>query len=371
MFIEDVQVDLISIPLSRSYSGSSYSAARRNTVIVSIRTSDGIVGRIHAGDERDHLPELGSLLRDVISPRVIGRSATEIEPLWRELLRAAPSSAHGGDKALYIHALSALDTALWDALAKRAELPTYRLWGGDGRPMPTFVIGGYYGEGKTLDDLAEEVEGYRQEGYGGLKLKVGGLSPRQDIERLRTVRATLGQDFPIACDANQGWDLAQATEFALLAEDFGVIWFEEPVVWYEQERDLPRLRQRTSIPICAGQSEFHPAGAANLVTSGCVDILNYDASWGGGPTGWRKVSHLAELRGVTLAHHEEPHLSPHLLSTVEHRTGAEFFHAERDPVWHDLLVERPRIEDGLLHLNTTPGYGLVYDEDMIARFRVA
>jgi D-galactarolactone cycloisomerase len=370
MLIDDVQVELVSIPLSRSYSGSSYSAARRNTMIVTVRTSDGIIGRIHSGDEREHLPELGALVRDVLRPRVIGRSATEIEPLWRELLRAAPSSSNSGDKALYLHALSALDTALWDALAKRADMPTYRLWGGDGSPMPTFVIGGYYGEGKTLDDLVAEVLGYREEGFGGLKLKVGGLTPTADLERLRRVRETLGADFPIACDANQGWDLAQATEFARGAEEYGIVWFEEPVVWYEQERDLPRLRTRTSIPICAGQSEFHPMGAADLVTSGCVDILNYDVSSGGGPTGWRRVSHVADLHGVTLAHHEEPHLSPHLLATVTQRTGAEFFHAERDPVWHELLVERPRIEDGLLHLNTTPGFGLVYDEDVIARFRL-
>jgi L-alanine-DL-glutamate epimerase-like enolase superfamily enzyme len=76
-----------------------------------------------------------------------------------------------------MHALSAVDLALWDALGKRAGLPLYRLWGGSGAPLPAIVIGGYYEEGKTLDDLAAEVDGYREAGFGGIKLKVGGLAP--------------------------------------------------------------------------------------------------------------------------------------------------------------------------------------------------
>jgi D-galactarolactone cycloisomerase len=370
MRVRDVEATLVSVPLGRSFSGSSYAADRRNTVIVTVRTTDGVEGRIHAGDEREHLLELGRLITEELAPIVVGRDATAIEPLWRDLMHRAPSVAHGADQALYVHALSAIDTALWDALAKRAGLPTYRLWGGDPAPVPTFVIGGYYLDGKTLDDLVDEVVGYRQAGFGGLKLKVGGGTPEQDLERLAAVRAALGPDVAIACDANQGWRFDEAVRFAEGALEHDLAWFEEPIVWYEQYRDLPRLRARTPIPVCAGQSEHSLEGAARLITTGCVDICNYDASWGGGPTGWRRIAALAHHHGITLAHHEEPHLSAHLLSTVEHRTGAEFFHAERDPVWHDLLTARPRIEDGALRFSDLPGYGLEYDASFIERFEV-
>lgn len=370
MHISDVEVTLLSVPLGQSFGGSSYAADRRNTIIVTVVTEDGVTGRVHVGDEREHLSELGRIVRDELRPRVLGRPATAIEPLWAELVRATPTAAHGADQALHVHALSALDTALWDALGKRAGLPLYQLWGGSPDPLPTFVIGGYYAEGKSLEDLGDEVAGYRDSGYGGLKLKVGGLTPAEDLRRLATVHERVGDQVAIACDANQGWDLAQATEFAHGAAEFGIRWFEEPVVWYEQYRDMARLRERTSIPICAGQSEFSPAGAIRLITEGCVDILNYDSSWGGGPTGWRKVSHVAELYGVTLAHHEEPHISGHLLSTVADRTGAEFFHAARDPIWHQLLTQRPTIENGRLVVTDRPGFGLDYDEDFIERYRV-
>ena len=370
MRIDDVQVELVSVPLAESFGGSSYAAATRNTVIVTVTTDDGVVGRIHAGDERDQLPELGRILRQDLRPQVIGRDATAIEPLWSELLRRSPSAASGADQGLYIHALSCLDTALWDALGKRAGLPMFRLWGGTPEPLPSFVIGGYYRDGKSLHELADEVADYQASGYGGLKLKVGGLTPAEDLDRLAAVRDRVGPDFPIACDANQGWRLDQALAFAEGAAEHGIIWFEEPIVWYEQYRDLARLRDRIDIPICAGQSEHDPAGAVRLIQDGCVDILNYDSSWGGGPTGWRKVSHVAEMAGVTLAHHEEPHISAHLLTTVERRTGAEFFHAERDPVWHRLLTERPQLEDGQLRANDLPGFGLVYDEDFLAKYRI-
>lgn len=370
MRIEDVEATLISVPLSQRFSGSSYAADRRNTIIVTVTTDDGVQGRIHAGDEREHLLELGQLVREVLAPQLRGRDATDIEAIWQDLMRGAPSAAHGSDQALYIHALSAVDTALWDALGKRAGLPTFRLWGGRADPLPTFVIGGYYLEGKTLDDLQDEVIGYRDAGFGGLKLKVGGLSPEGDLARLAAVREALGPDVPVACDANQGWRFEEALRFAEGAAEHQLAWFEEPIVWYEQYRDLPRLRDRIDIPVCAGQSEYSPEGAARLITTGCVDICNYDASWGGGPTGWRRTAALATHHGVTLAHHEEPHLSAHLLACVEQRTGAEFFHAARDPVWHELLTARPQIHDGQLHLSDAPGYGLEYDPAFIERYEL-
>lgn len=370
MNIAEVTVTPLSIALTRSFGGSSYRADRRNTIVVAITTDDGIVGRIHAGDEREQLDALTRLIREDLGPYIVGRDATAIEPLWSDLLRRSPSSVAGTSQGLYIHALSAIDTALWDALGKRADLPAYRLWGGSAEPMATFVIGGYYLDGKTHDDLADEVAGYQQAGYGGVKLKVGGLTPEQDLARLAAVRERVGPHYPIACDANQGWRLDEATAFVDGALAHDIAWFEEPIVWYEQYRDLAQLRARTPVPICAGQSEHDPAGAVRLITEGCVDILNYDSSWGGGPTGWRKVAHVAELAGVTLAHHEEPHVSAHLLTTVEHRTGAELFHAERDPVWHELLTERPTIEDGRIQATDRPGFGLEYDEEILARHTV-
>ena len=370
MKITEVEATPVSIPLARTFGGSSYAADRRNTIVVTVRTDEDVVGRIHAGDERDQLEELTRILLEDLRPAVLGREATAIEPLWQELMRRSPSSVAATDQGLYVHALSALDTAIWDVLGKRAGLPCYQLWGGSQDPLPSFVIGGYYEEGKTLPDLADEVGSYQEMGFGGLKLKVGALSPEEDLERLATVRERVGPDFPIACDANQGWRLDEATRFAEGAVEHGLEWFEEPIVWYEQYRDLARLRDRTAIPICAGQSEHDPHGAVRLITEGCVDVLNYDASWGGGPTGWRKVSHVAELYGVTLAHHEEPHVSAHLLTTVEHCTGAEFFHAERDPVWHELLTARPQLVDGQLKANDHPGFGLEYDEELLTRHTV-
>jgi D-galactarolactone cycloisomerase len=368
--ISALDVTLVSVPLRRTFGGSSYAADRRNTIIVELSTDDGVAGRIHAGDERHGLAELGRIIRDDIRPVVLGRPATAIEDCWRALLRRSPAAASSVDQRLYMHALSAVDTALWDALGKRARLPLHRLWGGSGASLPAIVIGGYYEHGKTLDDLAAEVEGYRAAGFGGIKLKVGGLSPRAALERRDAVRARVGGDFMIACDANQGWTLAEAEEFARGAADYGIRWFEEPIVWYDQYRDLRRLRERTAIPVCAGQSELSPAGAARLVTDGCVDILNFDASWGGGPTGWRKVAQLAELHGVALAHHEEPQVSSHLLTTVSDGLAVEFFHAERDPVWHAMLVDAPPITAGRVAPSERPGLGLEFDPDFVARYRV-
>ena len=91
---------------------------------------------------------------------------------------------------------------------------------------------------------------------------------------------------------------------------------------------------------------------------------------GRGPTAWLKVAHLAEHHGVTLAHHEEPHISAQLLSTVGHYTGVELFGEDRDPVWHRLLLAKPHLQDGHIELQDSPGFGLEYDEDILTEFNI-
>jgi L-alanine-DL-glutamate epimerase-like enolase superfamily enzyme len=205
-----------------------------------------------------------------------------------------------------------------------------------------------------------------------MKFKVGGLSPDEDIERLKVAREVGGADFHLMVDANQGYDLAQTIRFVRLAHDEGIalLWFEEPVRWYNDKRWLRDARLATGIPVTAGQSEYRIDGVRDLIEGGSIDYCNFDSSWGGGPTIWRRVAAMCALYGVKMAHHEEAQVSAHLLAGIAHGTYVECFHRKRDPIFWSIQTTPPPLKDGYYTLSDKPGFGIEFDTDFVARYRV-
>ena len=215
------------------------------------------------------------------------------------------------------------------------------------------------------------MEAYRRAGMAGCKFKVGGLAPAQDAERVAAARKAAGADFLLACDANRGWNAEEAIDFVRRVEPLDIRWFEEPCHWYDDAALMARVRAQTRIPITAGQSEITSHGVRRLIGAGAVDIINYDASEGGGVTDWRCAAALAATAGLAMAHHEESQIAQHLIAAVPHGTCVECFaDPERDPVWQSMWVNRPPIKDGMMPVATGPGFGLELDEKMIAKYRV-
>jgi D-arabinonate dehydratase len=263
--------------------------------------------------------------------------------------------------------------ALWDLVGQKAGLPLYKLLGAYTDKLPIIAIGGYYEEGKSNDDLVEEIKKYRTEGIGGIKMKVGSLGPDEDLERFIAARSSIGDNFIIACDANMGWSLGEAIRFVQGVEKSGLRldWLEEPIEWRHQYDGLARLRQLTSIPINAGQSEVSATECRRLLDQGCVDIINLDLTVCGGITEWRRIAFATQLwPGVRLGHHEEPIVAMHLLASVPNGYCVECFpNPARDPIWSDLPSERPPIEDGYIHLTDTPGIGMFIDWSYVEKWR--
>jgi D-arabinonate dehydratase len=237
--------------------------------------------------------------------------------------------------------------------------------------LPIISIGGYYREGKTLADIGREMELYREAGMAGCKFKVGGLAPEADAERVRAARAAAGPGFVLAVDANRGWSVEDAVRFAHLVEPLDIAWFEEPCHWHDDARMMAEVRRATRIPITAGQSEITSHAVRRLLDAGAVDLVNFDASEGGGVTEWRRAAALCARAGVKMAHHEEPQIAGQLLAAVPHGTYVECFaDPERDPAWQALWANRPAVRDGTFPIPDGPGFGLVLDEALIQRYRV-
>jgi D-galactarolactone cycloisomerase len=361
LVIDRIETIALRAPLGRRFSGSAYSMDNRCTIVVRVTTADGITSETYSGDTDDEQALVVGIIHDELAPALLGRSARDPEGRWRDMEPATNNILR--DRGLALQAISALDTAIWDVLGRAVGLPLYRLWGAVTDEVPISVIGGYY----HLDpeQTAAAVRRYVEQGFGGMKFKVGGRSPAEDAMRFRVAREAAGPDFVLMADANQGYSLAQAVEFVRLVDGLGLRWFEEPVRWTNDRRWMRDVRLMTGVAVCAGQSELTLHGLRDLVVEGAIDVSNFDASWAGGPTIWRKAAGLCAAFGVQLGHHEEPQVSSHLLASVPDHTFTECFDEERDPFFWRLSDMSSRIARGRYRLPDRPGFGIELDWDYV------
>jgi D-galactarolactone cycloisomerase len=363
--ISSIETTPIRVPLPRTFRGSYYRMTHRSTIVVRVVTDEGIVGEAYGGDEDHSLLEIDAIIREEIAPRLLGEDAMAVERCW-ELARP-PTFDQLRDRRYSLVACGIVDTAIWDAVGKALGEPLWKLWGGYRTTLPMIGIGGYYDSGLTIaDDVAHHLE----RGLAGMKFKVGGRTPEEDAERFRQAREAAGDDFILLADANQGWTPEEAIEFAKRVADYDLYWFEEPCRWYNDRRGMRDVRHATGTRVCAGQSEFSAGDCRDLMVDGSIDFCNFDASWSGGPTEWRRVAAMALSFDVRMAHHEEPQVSSHLLASIPHGTFAETFHPERDPIWWNMIVNRPPLLEGEIALPREPGLGWELDTEYIAAHQV-
>jgi D-arabinonate dehydratase len=368
--IAGIEALALEIPLTKNFGGSTYNVLSRCTIVTRLRTDDGVVSEVYNGDNRDDGRAIVRLIHEDLAPRVTGLSIFEGERIWETMFALSHVARYR--RQTLLEAIACVDCAVWDVAGKTLGRSVNRLLGGYRQRLQIISIGGYYMDGKTEADIAKEMEAYRAAGMAGCKFKVGGLTPEEDARRVKVARDAAGPDFVLAVDANRGWRAPDAIRFARLVEPLDIRWFEEPCHWYDDVAMMARVRQATTIPITAGQSEITSHAIRRLIDAGAVDVVNYDASEGGGVTDWRRAAAICQSAGVEMAHHEESQIASHLLTAIPHGTYAECFaDPARDPMWQHIWTSRPRIENGWMEIRDAPGFGIVLDEALIRKYRVA
>ena len=363
--------------LDRVFHGGTYYIASRNTIVTRVELDDGTVGEVYGGDEDENHFKICEIVNEVFGPLLVGEDVRDVERHWERMWEAPVDlnwrglhAINMGKHAIVTQAIAAVDNAMWDTLGRALGQPMYKLLGGFTDRVRVIAIGGYIGTEDPLKGLVDEIEGYKEMGVLGLKLKVGKLSVEEDIERTRLARKVGGDDFLLSVDANQAWTIEEAIEFARGVKALGLAWLEEPVQWQDQIEGNARVRWE-GIPVNVGQGEISRHGCRDLVARGAVDILNVDVTIAGGVTEWRRIAGMARAFGVRMAHHEEPQIALHLISAVPHGIVVEIFpDPKRDPLWSELPVQQPEIRDGYMIVPDGPGFGLELNQDTIQRWRV-
>jgi D-arabinonate dehydratase len=364
--ITGIETIPLKVKLERVAAGSTLKLTHRCTIVTRIRTDAGVTGECFNGNDDELQPAIMAMIEHEMAPLLVGRPVAAIEDAWAATRRATEPFLR--DRRVALRAQACIDSALHDAVGKLAGAPLHVLWGGAKPQLPVVALGGYYRETGDLEALTDEVAELKAFGIHGIKLKLGGRTPEVDAKRAETVRRAGGDGFMLACDANQGWTRPQALEFIARTRDLKLAWLEEPCRWDNDRSDMAVVRAVGGVPVAAGQSEWSRFGCRDLMTAGAIDICNFDASWGAGPTEWRRVAALASAWNVTVMQHLEPQIGLMLAAGVANSSCAEVMLPWRDPFFYKLIANQPErpFVDGSCRLPTAPGWGMTLDEDYLA-----
>ncbi len=379
MKIESITCHAIAVDLGRWYWISRFPLRTGSELIVEVKTSDGITGYgvVHGSGQKEIVKVL-----EAIAPEIIGMDPIAHEAVWWKIF-SLTTTRYGFDlerktgvpmgeskRDRILAALAGIDIALWDIKGKAAKMPVWRLLGGSNPQVFAYATGGYYfDEGDPVESVYDELASYVEAGFTAVKIKVGGVSIEEDVERVRQAREALGDGF-LMIDANCAYDVETATRAIRAFEPYGIFWFEEPLQWYDSVRALGRLATRTTVPIASGESELTSWDCRDLIDLGGVRYMQFDSTKRGGITEWLRIASHCQMHGVWLAPHHDPQVHGHLVAASKSGFGVETFtRSDRDPIWENLFTKRPEIKGGRLYLTDEPGFGVDINWDYVKRYR--
>jgi L-alanine-DL-glutamate epimerase-like enolase superfamily enzyme len=368
MEITDVSATTHEVPIEVPLIDEPYEVP---IVFVEVETDEGVTGHGATGYLWPH--STTTFVNREAAPVVEGEHPLETDRIW-DLLRGQLNLRD--QTGVWSSGVSAIDIALWDIHGKMVGEPVWRLLGGAQNPVPAYVTFGL--PDYSREQLVSVAEDLVSDGEHRLKMVVGTgheadsgepADVAEDARRVRAVREAVGEDVELMLDANFTLSIDEALELCRRVQDVDLAWFEEPVYGNDVEL-LANLRERTQVPIAAGQNEGHRYRHRELITNGAVDISQPNVVWGGGYTEGKKVAALAESYNLRIANGGGwPHHNAHLQAGVANGWRVEY-HYLMWMVGEEIFEDPYAIDGGEVELPEGPGLGLEPDRDALTTHQI-
>lgn len=368
MKITRVVTQWLRIPLPRAVGWSIKTLTHRDHLLVRVQSDAGVEGVGFCLQDLSGRAAKAAM-DDLLAPMLIGQDPRDITRLWERMYW---QTVRAGRRGNLLHALSAIDIALWDHQGKLAGMPLYKLLGAYREEVPCYASGGYYYEGlEVFSKLEQEIRGYMDMGFRAVKIKVGRLSPEVEAQRVKLVREIIGPEVKLMIDANQAYlDVNACMELVKRVEQYDITWFEEPLPVDMLEAHV-RLRRQTRIPLAGGEVSATRWEFQEMIRSGAFDYVQPDATMCGGISEWLKIAACAGAQGVSVAPHYHWDVHVHLACATREVSILEKF-VGTDVKNFDLIMKNPRqvTKNGTLVPAEGPGLGIEWDEAAIRKYLV-
>lgn len=324
----------------------------------------------------------GALMRERFFPRLTGadpktlldETGGNLDPfrIWTTLMKNEKPGGHGERSV----AVGTIDMAVWDAVAKIAGQPLYRLLadryrGGQADDKVwVYAAGGYYYPGKDLTALKDEMKRYRDLGYRVVKMKIGGAPLAEDLRRIEAVLEVVGNGKFLAVDANGRFDLDTAIAYGEAMEPYGLFWYEEAgdPLDYAFQADLSRHYHH---PMATGENLFSHQDARNLLRYGGLhperDWLQFDCALSYGLVEYLRTLEVLREHGWStrrVVPHGGHQMSLNIAAGL-HLGGNESYPGVFQPFGG--FADGMAVENGYVGLPDVPGIGFETKADL---FRV-
>ena len=354
--IRGLRTRAVRVPMRRPLGTSGGSITHAPLVLIDLETEQGVPGRAYLFAYSD----LGArTLRQLLAGIVEMVRGDAVAPV------AIAKKHHSrftliGREGLPTMAVSGLDMALWDALARATELPLTRLLGGELHPVPAYNSNGL--GIAPPEKLADEALELLSEGFHAVKLRLGRKTLWEDVPATRAVRARIPAEALLMTDFNQALTVAEALARGRALDREAVYWIEEPVR-HDDYAGTARIAREVETPIQIGENFIGTHSMAAAIAAGAADYVMPDLARIGGVTGWLRAAALADAAGLEMSSHLYPEVSAQLLAV----TPSAHFLESVD--WAAPILTRPlQIADGKAICSGAPGVGLDWNEEAVARF---
>lgn len=291
MKIADLRLVLADIPVSRPHEMSFTTLEAVNFVFVRIETREGLVGWGEAAClggptwSEESAESVAATIDRYLAPWLVGRDASEIEPLRLEMARRVQGNPF---------ARAAVEMALWDLNGRALDVPVHRLLGGrvrDRVPLSWSLAV------TSPEAEVEEAQARVAMGHRIFKIKTAAHPVAHDVERVRRIREAVGSEIALRADANQGWDRPTALRAIRALEPFGLDFVEQPVPRWDLA-GMAEIARAVSVPIMADESCASTQDALAITRLGGVSILALKLTKSAGLLGSMAIARIAEAAGL-------------------------------------------------------------------------
>jgi mandelate racemase len=357
--LRGVRAVAVEVPMRHVLGTSAATVRAAPLLLVDVDTEQGIVGRTYIFCYR----------------RSGARSIAQVVEEAAELVRGeaiAPLSMAAtlqrryallGVTGIVRMALSALDAALWDAVAVAAGQPLATLLGAAPRPIRAYNSCGL--GLMSPPAAADEAERLLEGGFEAVKLRLGYATLDEDLAVTRAVRRRMPDEVQLMVDYNQALSVDDALTRGRALQSEGVAWLEEPIR-HDDHRGNAAIAQALDLPLQIGENFNGPQALELALDARACDLVMPDVARIGGVSGWLQSAATAAARGIPMSSHLMPELSGHLLAATPTCHWLEYVD------WADVLVQEPlRIQDGRALVPDRPGAGMVWDEAAVRHHRLA
>jgi len=358
----------VSLDITREPVDTSHSVC-----IVEIETDNGLRG--HGMSSIGPIRSIAHMVDTLAAPAIIGMNPLDNEAIWDKLYwQLAPR----GQTGVALHAIAAIDIALWDIKGHAFGQPVWRLLGGARDTVPTYTTFGFgfY----DLETLVEAAMAWTVSGVRRLKMTVGnsalqrrdeprplGEVVREDIARVRAVREAVGDAVEIYLDANCSLDFYHADRLCRALQPLDISFFEEPVT-QNDVRHMADLRSRHGIPLACGQNEGLAFRFRDLLCAQAVDVIQPNVAITGGFTQCAKIAGMAAAFNVPIANGGAwPFVNQHLQAGMANGSLVEY-HYPSVTCSERIYAGLGTPQDGWLAMPEAPGLGFSLKRDALVDF---